>query len=220
MIAARVWRTSSPDVASGLMTDELEREWRAPGRTAVEVAPVDVNQVLADHYETDRPDFVYTGSMMWDMERRKAVAPDIYLAGLVKPGSLETFGLPTTGPAVDFVRVTEQRLWLDPETYGTIIERVHLDDERRSAIFIGTASFDTPDGRTVNAGTGQPLFHVEHAVAGTEERPLNTWRIVHLTDEVDPAIVANFAEMSRQTYLRVFLEVHLTRDLGISLRRR
>ena len=200
--------------------DELEREWHAPGRTAIEVASVDVNQVLADHYETDRPGFVYTASMLWDMEQRKAAAPDIYLPNVVKPGSLETFGLPTTGPAVDFVRVTEQRLWLDPETYGTIIEHVHLDDERRRAFFIGAASFDTPDGRTVSAGTGQPLFHVEHSVAGAEQRPLNTWRIVHLTDEVDPLMTALFAEMSRQTYLREFIEVHLTRDLGITLRRK
>ncbi|GAA3097476.1 hypothetical protein GCM10010464_71220 [Pseudonocardia yunnanensis] len=200
--------------------DELEREWHAPGRTAIDLASVDVNQVLADHYETDPPGFVYTASMLWDMEQRKAAAPDIYLPNVVKPGSLETFGLPTTGPAVDFVRVTEQRLWLDPATYGTIIEYVHLDEEQRRAFFIGAASFDTPDGRTVRAGTGQPLFHVEHSVAGTEQRPLNNWRIVHLTDKVDPVMTAQFAELSRQTYLREFIEVHLTRELGITLRRK
>ena len=111
-------------------------------------------------------------------------------------------------PGGRFVRVTEQRLWLDPETCTT------------GALFIGAASFDTPDGRTLNAGTGQPLFHIEHSVAGTEERPLNMWRVVHLTDEVDPAMVALFAEMSRETYLLVFIEVHLTRGLGVSLRRK
>jgi hypothetical protein len=206
--------------SAGTALEELEREWHAPGRTAIEVAPVDVNQVLADHYEIDRPGFVYTASMLWDMEQRKAAAPDIYLRNLVRPGSLETFGLPEAGPAVDFVRITDQRLWLDPETYGTIIEHVHLDDEQRRAFFIGAASYDTPDGRTVNAGTGQPLFHVEHSVAGTEQRPLNTWRIVHLTDKVDPVMTAHFAEMSRQTYLREFIEVHLTHELGISLRRK
>lgn len=198
----------------------LDREWTAPGRTAIELPPVDVNQVLADHYDVDRPGFVYTGSMLWDMETRKAAGADRFIPTVVEPGSLATFGLPADGTPVDFVRVTAQRLWLEPETYGTVIERVHLDHERRRAFFVGLPSFVTPDGRTLRAGTGQPLFHVEHSVAGTEERPLNTWRIVHLTDAVDPAMTAFFDTMARDVHLRIFNEVYLRDIVGLRLRRR
>lgn len=200
--------------------DLLDREWATQGRTAIELPPVDVNQVLADHYDVDRPGFVYTGSMLWDMETRKAAAPDKYIPTVVEPGSLATFGLPADGLPVDFVRVTAQRLWLEPDTYGTVIERVRLDHERRRAFFIGLSSFETPDGRTLRAGTGQPIFHVEHSVAGTEERPLNTWRIVHLTDTVDPAMTAFFEAMARDVHLRIFNEVYLREVVGLGLRRR
>jgi hypothetical protein len=46
------------------------------------------------------------------------------------------------------------------------------------------------------------------------------WRIVHLTDVVDPAIVAAFGTMGRDVYLRVFNQVYLREDLGLDLRRK
>ena len=70
------------------------------------------------------------------------------------------------------------------------------------------------------AGTGQPIFHVEHSVGGTEADPLNLWRIVNLTEEPAPALVAAFDELANDRYLRVFVEVYLREVLGRDLVRR
>jgi hypothetical protein len=197
----------------------LEQEWSAPGRTAVDLPPVDVNQVLADRYELDRP-LAFTRSMLWDMEVRKASAPDKYIPTVVKPGSVEKFPGTTDGQIEEFVRVSDQRLWLDQSSYGTVIEHVRLDHENHRVFFIGVPEFTTPDGRTLRAGTGQPLFHVEHSVDGTEDRPLNLWRIVHLTGEQDAEMVKAFDAMARDEYLRVFIEVYIREDLHYRLTRR
>ncbi|WP_328648944.1 hypothetical protein OHS58_16985 [Amycolatopsis sp. NBC_00348] len=45
---------------------------------------------------------------------------------------------------------------------------VRLDHEHRRAFFLGADRFE--------AGSGQPLFHVEHSVAGPEDDPLNLGR--------------------------------------------
>jgi hypothetical protein len=192
----------------------LEQAWSTPGNTTFTLPPVDVNQVLADHYDLDR-ELTFTRSMLWDMEVRKASAPDVYIPTVVKPGSVEKFGV-----GDDFVRVSDQRLWLDQPSYGTVIEHVHLDHQRHSAFFAGASEFSTPDGRILSAGAGQPLFHVEHSVAGTEGRPLNLWRIVSLTDEPDKELAEFFAGMSEDKYLRVFIEVYIREILGYTLTRR
>jgi hypothetical protein len=201
-------------VAVGRQEQVLERAWSAPGNTAVSLPPVDVNQVLADHYDLDR-ELIFTRSMLWDMEVRKASAPDVYIPTVVKPGSVEKFG-----EGDDFVRVSDQLLWLDQSRYGTVVEDVHLDHERQSAFFVGVEEFLTPDGRTLRAGTGQPLFHVEHSVSGTEDRPLNLWRIVSLTGAPDRELEAFFAGMAEDKYLRVFVEVYIREVLGRTLTRR
>ncbi|MCU1686491.1 MAG: hypothetical protein JWQ81_7230 [Amycolatopsis sp.] len=197
----------------------LEEAWAAPGNTIADLPAVDVNQVLADRYDVDR-DLVFTRSMLWDMEVRKASAPDIYIPTVVRPGSREKFDGKTEGRTEEFTRVSDQRLWLDQDTYGTVIEHVHLDHDQQRAFFIGASEFTTPDGRVLHAGTGQPLFHVEHSVAGTELRPLNRWRIVNLTETVDKDLAEYFAGLARDEYLRVFIEVYLRQDLGYQLTRK
>jgi hypothetical protein len=197
----------------------FERAWTAEGTTAVELPPVDVNRVLGEHYDV-RPAAIFTATSLWDMEVRKASAPDKYLPGVVRPGSVERFPSTVRGPFEDFTRISEQRLWLDRESFGVVIEHVRLDHQNRRAFFIGDDRFRTPDGRTVEAGTGQPIFHVEHAVAGAEDAPLNLWRIVHLTTAPDPAMAAVFEEMGRDRYLRDFIEVYLRDDLNRTLTRR
>lgn len=112
--------------------------------------------------------------------------------------------------------MSDQRLWLDPPTYGTVIEHTRVDHDRQRVTFVGAEEFTTPDGRTLKAGTGQPIFHVEHSVGGSEQQPLNRWRIVHLTTEEDPAMLALFENMGRDPYLPVFVEVHIREVLGIT----
>lgn len=150
----------------------FEQTWAAPGTTSMELAPVAVNDVLRERYDV-RPPFTYTGAQLWDMEVRKAAAPDKYIPTVVKAGSAEKFPSVRNGRFEDFTRVSDQRLWTDPARFATIIEHVRLDHENRRAFFIGAERFEAPDGRVFTAGAGQPLFHVEHSVAGREDAPVN-----------------------------------------------
>ncbi|HWN35796.1 MAG TPA: hypothetical protein VNP03_23805 [Pseudonocardia sp.] len=194
----------------------FEQAWSAPGNTAVELPPVDVNQALAEHYELDR-ELVFTRDMLWDMEVRKAVDPDVYITSVVTPGSVRKWPVE---PADDFVRISEQRLWLQPERRGLVLEQVHIDRSRHSVYFLGTAELTSPAGEVVRAGAGQPLFHVEHTAAGTEQRPVNRWRIVHLTDTPDQPLVDHFARFGTRPGLRDFIEQYIRRDLGYALTRK
>jgi hypothetical protein len=196
----------------------LEEAWGQAGTTTSELPAVDVNQVLADTY--DGVDFEFTRDMLWDMEVKKAAAPDVYIPTVVRAGSAEKFPSVRRGAVEDFTRVSEQRLWARPDRYETIIEHVRLDHAGQRAFFVGAAHYTAPDGREFVAGTGQPLFHVEHSVGGSARQPLNLWRIVHLTEQPDPALTAVFDEMARDRHLRVFVEVYIERDLGRKVSRR
>jgi hypothetical protein len=77
-----------------------------------------------------------------------------------------------------------------------------------------------PDGRTLVATSQQPLFHVEHAVGGAEQGPLNLWRIVHLTDAPDEQLTALFSRIWASPWLPEFVEIYIQRNLHIGLHRR
>jgi hypothetical protein len=198
---------------------QFERDWATPGHTAIDLPEVDVNRVLAEHYDVD-PELAFTRTTLWDMEVRKAYAPDRYIPSVVKPGSLLTWVDTPGETGENFIRVTQQRRWLDPARYGFVLERVHVDHERQIVFFIGSADLVGPDGLMLRAGTGQPLFHVEHSVTGTESQPINRWRIVHLTDSVHDEMRSYFEEMGKSVWLREFIEVYIREDLKSELTRR
>ncbi|KAK6446670.1 hypothetical protein FP744_10002920 [Trichoderma asperellum] len=74
------------------------------------------------------------------------------------------------------------------------------------------------EGKKIVTGP-QALFHVEHSVTGTEDEPLNVWRIVHLDKDEDGKINEAFAKMGASPYLREFNEVYIREDLGKKLNR-
>jgi acetyl esterase/lipase len=209
--AADGWRAVRNWLTHGL-SDVVDRAWRMPGHTAVDVPAVDVNQIIADRYELDEP-LVFTGDMLWDMEVRKASAPDVFIPSVVAPGSVEKWGADN-----DFVRISAQRRWLDPAGRDLVIERVHIDHDRRIVNFVGMATVTGPDGGIRRAGTGQPLFHVEHAVGGTDTRPLNLWRIVHLTETPDEPLRAS--QLRPDGWLREYIEIYIRNVLGRRLTRK
>ena len=199
--------------------EEFERAWTDRGNTRIELSPVDVNRVLAEHYRTGEP-LTFTRTMMWDMEVKKAFRPDLYLPSVVTGGSARTWGRrAATGGAESFVRCSEQRLWLEPSRRGLVLERVFLNPGRQSATFIGAAELLDEGGNLLRAGTGQPLFHVEHSAGGAESRPLNRWRIVYLTERPERELIDRF-ELTEEAWLREFFEVYIRRDLRIELTRR
>jgi hypothetical protein len=197
----------------------LETAFADPKNTAIRVPPQDVNEIIANAYTIDRP-HNYTLTEVWDMEVRKASQPDKYLGGVVRPGSLERFPSTRDDDEIEeFTRVGDQARWVDHE-WSTVIEHVRIYKKEKRIVFIGASEFVTPDGRKIVAGDGQPLFHVEHSAAGTEERPINLWRIVLLTDGPDNRFIDIFDHIGKQPYLWMFHEIYLREDLGLKLERK
>ncbi|MBY3592316.1 hypothetical protein HJA87_20905 [Rhizobium bangladeshense] len=196
---------------------EFENAWRKPKHTAIELAPVNVNKVLSERYITDKP-IRLTGSLLWDMERKKAWSPDLYIPYVAS--SARSWG---RSPEIDgfekFQRTSMQKGWAVPQE-GQINEDVYIDNNHRRVLFLGREYLETDQGEQITASKFQPLFHVEHAVGGTEDEPTNLWRIVVLSEAYAPEIAETFVKMVAAGWLPGFLEIYIQRDLGVSLKRR
>jgi hypothetical protein len=198
---------------------EFERAWADPSNTRFELPSVDVNRVLAEHYRTSEP-LTFTRTMLWDMEVRKAWRPDRYIPSVVQERSAGTWSKRSAaGGAESFLRSSEQRLWLKPTEYGLVLELVYLDPSQQKVTFIGAAELYDGDGNVLRAGTRQRLFHVVHSVGGDESRPMNKWRIVHLTDKPEHNLVERFTRMANDVWLPEFIEIYIRSDLNIKLSR-
>ena len=214
----------APDDATKTVTqlsheEEFERSWADPGNTRIELPPVDVNLVLARYYRTNEP-LRFSRTMLWDMEVKKAFRPDLYIPSVVSAGNSCYWRRQAAADGSEsFVRCSRQRLRLNPSERGLVLERVLLNPARQSATFIGAAEFLDKDGNLLRAGAGQPLFHVEHSVDGSELQPLNLWRIVYLTDKPEQKLIDRFA-FAKDVWLREFVEIYIRRDLKIELTRR
>jgi len=198
---------------------EFQRAWADSSNTQFELPPVDVNRVLAEHYRTSEP-LTFTRTMLWDMEVRKAWRPDRYIPSVVREGSADAWGRSAAADGAEsFVRSSQQRLWLEPALYGLVLEQVCLNPTQQKVAFIGAAEIPDLDRNLLRADARQPLFHVEHSVGGDESRPLNRWRIVHLTDRPEHRLVEQFTLMANDVWLPEFIEIYIQSDLNIKLTR-
>ncbi len=200
--------------------DEFQRAWADASSTRFELPAVDVNRVLAERYRMSEP-LTFTRTMLWDMEVQKAWRPDRYIPTVVWEGSANSWGRSSAADGTEsFVRSSQQRLWLDPTEYGLVLEHVCLNPTQQKVSFIGAMELPNEDSSPLRAGVGQPLFHVEHSVGGNESRPLNRWRIVHLTDRLEHGLVERFTVMANDVWLPEFIEIYIRNDLNIKLTRR
>ena len=213
-------RGEAANLVTELNHEEVfERAWTDPCNTRVELPPVDINLVLAQFYCTSEP-LKFTRTMLWDMEVRKAYRPDLYIPSVVLQGSARYWcRRAADAGAESFVRCSQQRLWLEPSERGLVLEQVFLNPAKQGATFIGAAKLLDKDGHELRAGERQPVFHVEHSVDGTESRPLNRWRIVHLTASPSRKLVERFT-LASKVWLREFVEIYIRNDLGIDLTRK
>jgi len=209
----------TPGTDRSELEGEFERAWADTANTRAQPPDHDVNRVLAASYRIRKP-LVFTRTMLWDVEVRKAYNPAEYIPFVVRAGSARVWDRRVDAGGEYFLRSSEQRLWLRPDEYGTVLERVYLNHQEQKATFIGASAVTDADGHQVRAGAGQPIFHVEHSVGGSETRPLNRWRIVHLTRAVDDRILEVFAGMAREVWLPEYIEIYIRRDLDIELSRR
>jgi hypothetical protein len=197
---------------------EFARAWDTPGHTRYQLPDIDINQVLATRYTTGAP-LTFTRSMLWDMEVRKAAHPGTYIPHVVQADSDRSWNRHGGDGGEYLDRCSMQRLWLHPEHYQLVLERAFLNHGEQKVTFVGVPELRGPDGTLLRAGTGQPLFHVEHAVGGSESQPLNRWRIVHLTQGADHQLTAVFEHMAASPWLAEHTEIYIRDNLGIELTR-
>jgi chromate reductase len=194
---------------------EFERAWEQPGHTRIETEAVDVNEFLRRSYSmTDG--IRLSGQMLWDAEVAKAWDPGTYIPGVVLEG--KSWGRKTLSDGKpSFVRSSRQVAWKTDNVPGVVLEEVYLDPTSRSVLFLGRSELSEANGDVVEADAHQPLFFVEHAVTGTEEQPLNRWRIVHLTASEDPALIERQAREGSAGWLGGFLAKFLELELDVKL---
>jgi hypothetical protein len=208
------------NVASAIAFDSAEREyndaWSAPSSTRFELPPVDVNMILKERYRLS-PEQTLTRAMIWDMETKKAWDPLTYIPYVVSQA--RSWGrMPLHDGSSRFCRSSLQRGWISPEE-GRVLEDVFVNSTKQTIYFLGRPQMVEETGNTLVAGSFQPLFHVRHAVGGSEQAPLNLWSIVLLTGASDPRYCEPFEQMVHAGLLPGFLDIYIERDLKLGLSR-
>jgi len=186
---------------------------------AIEVNAIDVNKILREHY-TGANDFRMTRTMLWDMETRKAKRPDIFIPSTIKEGSAFAWGEKNIEGDDILWRVSDQRLWLDENERGKVIEEVYLNNTTQNATFIGRRQITDSHGITHRATPSQPIFHVTHGVSGDENSPLNTWKIVLETQSNEAAFRERVQKMNATELLPEYIEIYIREILGMSIERK
>src|SRR4029077_18665482 len=102
---------------------------------------------------------------------------------------------------------------------GHVLEDVFVSDPKQTIYFLGRLRMVEESGKTLVASPFQPLFHVRHAVGGSENAPLNLWSIVLLTNTPDLRYCEPFKQMARAGLLPGFLEIYIERVLKLKLSR-
>lgn len=196
---------------------EFEKCWNNPKYTAIQLDDVDINQTLS-FYNTEKP-VLFTKKMLWDMEKKKAWNPANYISYVIKQGSAKSWNKhPSLGTDDElFVRCSAQKMWLDPNLYEDVYEEVYINEKTKVVTFLGVKNLP---GKSEEIHPKQPLFHVQHGAAGTEDKPLNTWRIVHLTNEVNHELINHFKNMNDRKALPGFIEAYIKNDLGIPIKKK
>jgi hypothetical protein len=208
------------NIVSSITFDSAEREyneaWSAPSSTRFELPPVDVNRVLKERYRIS-PEQTLTRAMIWDMETKKAWDPLTYIPYVVSQArSWDRTAL--RDGTTRFCRSSLQRGWITSQE-GRVLEDVFVSDPKQTIYFLGRPRMVEESGKALMASSFQPLFHVRHAVGGSERAPLNLWSIVLLTGAPDPRYCEPFEQMVRAGLLPGFLEVYIERDLKLGLSR-
>lgn len=196
--------------------EEFNQAWNNPNHTRIDLEGVDVNDILTKYYSASAP-VRLTTPMLWDAEAKKFWDPKTYIPLVVREG--RSWGRKALADGQEcFLRASQQRAWKDENGSGQVLEEVYLSPRERTVVALGRAKFLGDDGAPFQAGDHQPLFHVEQSVGGTEARPLNRWRIVHLTTEKDDELAKR--QMGTVKVLQDFVAIYVEKDLGIKLTRR
>jgi hypothetical protein len=196
--------------------NEFDSAWRNPKYTQFELPPVEVNKILEERYSLVSP-VSLTRTLVWDMEVRKAWDPFTFIPYVVSEGT--SWGRHQLAYGCErFSRSSIQAGWITSER-GRVLEDVYLNHSSQQVLFLGRTSMEGVDG-TITADAYQPIFHVEHAAGGSEDDPLNLWKIVLLTEGKDERYTEPFKDMIRKGLLPGFLEIYIEQTFNIKLKRK
>jgi hypothetical protein len=92
-----------------------------------------------------------------------------------------------------------------------------LNNSKQIATFIGTESYRDDKNQETTIISRQTLFHVQHSVGGEEDKPLNVWRIVHLTEGKNEKLMTELFKKVDHTKLPLFVEIYIEKELEIPL---
>jgi hypothetical protein len=207
---------STAVLASQEAIDRFEADWQNPAYTQAKLVDMDINGVIKTYYTTSEP-VQFTRTMLWDLERKKARDPKCYIPHVVSEG--RSWGRVTLQEGDEqFFRSSQQRQWLT-EAFAPVFEKVYLFNQKQKALFFGLSEIQDETGTILHATNSQPLFHVEHGVGGTEDAPLNTWRIIHLTQSKSDDLIKLFETFRNPTALPKYVEVYIEKDLNIKIQK-
>lgn len=195
----------------------FEQDWQNPSYTQITLDPTDINEVLTKYYTTSKP-ILFTRKMLWDVERLKAWDPKVYIPHVVNEAhSWNRITLENGDES--FIRWSNQKQW-KTGAYSKVIETVNLLNKEQKVIFLGLSKAVDEHGKTIVASDTQPLFHVEHGVGGSEDKPLNTWRIVHLTSNKDEELIKRFENFKDSKILPSYIEIYIKSILQADVTKR
>ena len=127
-----------------------------------------LNKVLKERYRVS-PEQTLTRAMIWDMEIKKAWDPLTYIPYVVSQA--RSWGRTTLRDgSTRFSRSSLQRGWITSGE-GRVLEDVFVSDAMQIIYFLGRPQMVEESGSTLVASPFQPLFHVQHAVGGSEHAP-------------------------------------------------
>lgn len=194
---------------------EFEKAWYNPAYTQIRLDDVDINEILQTFYETSTP-VQFTRKMLWDVETKKAWDPKTYISYVVRDGKSWGREILKNGDEM-FVRSSQQKQWLNAEVYEEVFEKVYLNHKEQRATFLGTKKLKDSAGMDLKIKNQQPIFHVQHSVEGSENKPLNVWRIVHLTKGKDQKLIDHFKTINDPTKLPGYVRIYIEKDLQIQI---
>jgi hypothetical protein len=189
--------------------------WRRRGRTGGRHRPSGRAEAHTSFELAPFPARPFTALMLWDAELRKAWDPATYIPSVVR--SSRAWGRQVLPDGDEhFWRISEQRGWRTGE-FAVVIEEVFVNHRARRITFLGRSEARDEKGGLLRATAQQPLFHVEHAVGGTEDAPLILWRMVHLTPSRDEALLAALRSILAVGARPEYLDIYLRRDVRLSV---
>ncbi len=202
----------SSAVAAENAQAQFEAAMKNPNYFSYQPPANDINEILGR--DLALKDVRLTKEELWQAEKRKAFEPVVYIPHVLKTGRAEVYGVNDSDPKeIIFRRFSEQRSWQDDTVMANVLEEVHVFEEDQKIIFLGRPLEDLASDLGTKNHPTQPLFYVEHSVGGDEDKPLNLWKIVFLTDREDykQAVLKRFKDQPKDL-LPIFVKIYIEKE--------